>query len=110
MMASRRRHEKLHLLSFFAQPLLPERQDEVRPGIRRYVCNHLFLESSAVTNRIPGVISGVGKGIIGTAPQSVETRYIHTNAMRAFSLLVWPTPENLGFKGHFDQDRPVSQY
>jgi len=40
---------KLRLLLIFAQPLLPKRQDEVRPGIGRCVCSYRFLESSSLT-------------------------------------------------------------
>ena len=59
---------------------------------------------------MPGVISGIGKGIIGTARRMSRSRLLVTNGTRAFSLLVWPTPEKFGFKGHCDQDRSVSQY
>jgi hypothetical protein len=70
----------------------------------------LLISRIFVINLILGVVSGIGKGIIGTAPRMSRPRLILTNGTRAFSLLVWPTPENFGFKGHCDQDRPVSQY
>ena len=58
-------------------------------------------------NLKPGVISGVGKGIIGTRQ---ECEPLLNSGLRAFSLLVWPSPENFGSKGYGNQNRSLSQY
>lgn len=62
--------------------------------------------SNRVLTLYSGVISGVGKGIIGTR-RGCRVRYIYLHeliVMRDSSLLVGSAPENFGAEGHCYQD------